>query len=383
MGAEMEIILRSIGVGENRQIPITEILKKGIDWLKLEKISLHHKMLPLLYNQLKKVDKSLVPEKEMAELKSIYKGNALRNIRLSQVLHRATTLLSENGIEVIAFKGPALTVQAYGDLSLRSFDDLDLLAHTGDFGKIYNVLTAAGFRSNFPLTERMKQYWMRFRRDFELSDGKSGFDIHHQITQGPKRISLKEKTWQNQWAVELLSQKIPALSPEHSLLTLCIHGTKDRWNSLRIIADIAHLICHHPDLNWKTLVSDAEGIGCLRMLWVGLRLTQQICRLELPGEVLERIKKDRKAGKLASKYLPQLLSVEKRKTDKLYESLALIKSMDSFVPRVMYLTHFIFTPTPLDWKTIQLPEFLYPLYYLVRPFRLFFKLVSRVFHLNK
>ena len=322
----------------------------------------------------------LVPQEEMAQIKSFYRNIALNNLRQTQILYQVIELLSTNGIEVIPFKGSALAVQAYGDISLRNFCDLDLLIHTEDFCKIYEVLTTAGFCCCFPLTKRMKKYWMLFRRDIEFSDGKSFLDVHHQITQGPRRISLKEKTWQNRCTVELLFREIKVLSPEHSLLCLCIHGTKDQWRTLRILADIAHLISHHPGLNWKTLVSDAKEIGCLRMLCVGLHLPQQVCGLELSDGILKLVRKDRKVRKLASKYLHQLLIIERTgKIGKLYETLALIRSMDSFGPRIKYLGYFAFTPTPLDWKFIKLPEFLYPLYYLVRPFRLLLKLVSRPF----
>jgi hypothetical protein len=380
LSPEMEMIVQSIGVKEDRENAIEKILKKGIDWKKLKKIVLYHHVLPLLYNQLKEMNDSLVPQKEMADIKSLYKNNAQNNLRQAQLLLRLLMLLSENGIEVIPFKGLALTVQAYGDLSLRTFSDLDILIHTEDFCKIYNVLTAAGFCCCFPLTKQMKKYWMLFRRNVEFIDKTRVLDFHHQMTQGSRRISLKEKTWQNRCTVELLSQKIPVLSPEHSLLSLCIHGTKDHWRTLRIMADIAHLISRHPTLNWKALVSDAKEIGCLRMLCVGLHLSQQVCGLELPGEVLGLIRKERKTVKLASKYLYQLPIIERSgKTGKLYETFALINSMDSFGPRIHYLGHFAFTPTPLDWKFIKLPEFLYPLYYLVRPLRLLFKLVSRPF----
>ncbi len=382
LSPEMEIVFQSIGVKEDRENAIAEILKKGIDWKKLREIVLYHKVLPILYKQLKKMDDSLVPQEEMAEMTSLYKNNALHNLRNAQILHRVIRLLSENGIDVIPFKGPALAIQTYGDLSLRNFSDLDFLIHTEDFNRIYEVLTAAGFCSSFPLTKGMKQYWMLFRRNFMFSDGPTIIDFHHQITQGPRRISLKEKTWQNRCTVELLSLKIQVLSPEHSLLCLCIHATKDRWGILRIMADIAHLISRHPGLNWRTMVSDAKEIGCLRMLCVGLQLSRQVCglKLKLPDRILELIRKNRKARKLASKYLHQLLIIERTgKTGKLYETFALINSMDSFGPRIKYLGYFAFTPTPLDWKFIKLPEFLYPLYHLVRPFRLLFKLVSRPF----
>lgn len=380
LSPEMEVVFWSIGVKENRETAIAKILKKDINWLKVKKIALLHNVLPLLYNPLKNLEESLVPQEEMTQIKSSYRSIALKNLRQAQNLHRVIELLSTNGIAVIAFKGPALSVQAYGDLSLRNFCDLDLLIKTKDFNKIYEVITAAGFHSNFPLTNRMKRYWMVFRRDFDFSDGTNILDFHHQITQGPRRISLKEKIWQDQCTVDLLSREIPVLSPEHSLLSICIHGTKDRWKTLRVTADIAHLISRHPGLNWKTLVSDAGEIGCLRMLCVGLQISRQVCGLELPDGILELVRKDRKTRKLASRYLHQLLIIERTgKTGKLYDTLALIKSMDSFGPRINYLCHFAFTPTPMDWKFINLPEFLYPLYYLIRPFRLLVKLISRPF----
>jgi hypothetical protein len=380
LSPEMDVILWSIGVRKNREAAIGKILKKNINWMKVKKNALSHNVLPLLYGTLKNLGEPLVPQGEMNQIKSLYRNISLKNLRQAQKLHRVIELLSANGIAVIAFKGLALSIQAYGDLSPRNFCDLDLLIQTKDFNKIYDVLTAAGFHSNFPLTNRMKRYWMVFRRDFEFSDGTNILDFHHQITQGPRRISLKEKIWENQCTEDLLSREIPVLSPEHSLLTLCIHGTKNQWRTLSVTADIAHLISRHPGLNWKTLVSDAKEIGCFRMLCIGLLLSRQICGLELPDGILELGRKNRKARKFASKYLHQLLIIERTgKTGKLYETLALIKSLDSFGPRIKYLGHFAFTPTPMDWKFIKLPGFLYPLYYVIRPFRLLVKLISRSF----
>jgi hypothetical protein len=380
LSPEMEVIFWSIGVRENREAAIGKILKNDINWMKVKKIAVSHNVLPLLYRLLSNLGESLVPQEEMIQIKSFYRNIALKNLRHAQNLHRVIELLSANGIAVIPFKGLALSVQAYGDLSLRNFCDLDLLIQTKDFCKIYDVLTAAGFRSHFPLTNRMKRYWMVFRKDSEFIDGTNILDVHHQMTQGPRRLSLKEKIWQNQCTVDLLSREIPVLSPEHSLLTLCIHGTKNQWRTLSITADIAHLISRHPGLNWQTLVSDAKEIGCLRMLCVGLQLSRQVCGLELPDGIPELVQKDLKANKLASKYLHQMLNIKcTGKTGKLYETLALIQSMDSFGPRVKYLAYFAFIPTPMDWKFIKLPEFLYPLYHLIRPFRLLVKLISRPF----
>jgi hypothetical protein len=385
LSPEMEVIFRSIGVEKNREVRIAEILKKGIDWATLETTAREHNVLPLLYTQLKNLDESLVRPEEMLRMEAHYRGNVLRSLRLAQTLHWIIEMLYGNGIDVIAFKGPALAVQAYGDLLLRTFADLDILVHPGDFYRTCDVLTAAGLHSSVPLNKHTKKYWRRFRRNIEFTDNINFIDIHQQVTPGPKRFGLKEKTWQNQNMVDLLFGKIPVLSPEHSLLCICVHAAQNDWGSLRSMADIAHLISRHPGLNWNDLIADARGIGCLRMLRLGLQLSQTIGGVELPAEARQLIGEDRETGELSKKFLQQLLNRSKNRTGKtvkarkLNDTLTLIRSMDSLAPRISYLAYFVFTPTILDWKVIKLPGFLWPVYFLVRPFRLFFKWVALLF----
>jgi hypothetical protein len=61
-----------------------------------------------------------------------------------QQLLQTLELLRESGIQTVPFKGPALAVQAYGDLSLRQYDDLDLLIHEADVPRAYQLLIANG-----------------------------------------------------------------------------------------------------------------------------------------------------------------------------------------------------------------------------------------------
>jgi hypothetical protein len=378
LAPELQIIIRAAGVRENREEIIAEIIKEGIDWEKLEKSALDHKVLPLLYKQLAIMDQALLLPQEMDRLQSIFRINALRNTKQAQNLHRIIRLLSSADIKALAFKGPALAVQAYNDLSLRTFSDLDFLVHTEDFDKIYDILTGAGFSGMPDVDEKNKRYWKLSRRDFGFHDGVSGLDLHHQLNQGPKRISLDEKAWQDSHMVNILLRETPTLSPEHSLLTLCIHGTKENWLYLNKVADITHLISRHPQLDWKNLLADAEDTGCLRMLYMGLHLSRQICGLQLPGEILESLRLQRQGIKLADAYWSRM-EKGKDKIGKLQWTMALIKSLDSIPFKVVFLMDFLFSPTPIDWMTIKLPPILYPLYYILRPLRLFCKLIFRPF----
>ncbi len=373
---EMEIILLCIGAMREGTAAVEEKLKKGSDWARLEKLALDHKVLPLLYNRLSALPDAALSREAINRINSIYKLNALRNLRLSQSLLRLLDLLSENKIEAIPFKGPALAVQAYGDLSLRTISDLDFLVHTEDFPAIYDMMIRSGAQSTFPLDEKMKEYCRLFRRDLGFNDSVSWIDFHHRFTQGPARISLKEKTWQNRKNIELLDREIPVLSPEHALLCTCMNGTKENWRYLRSLADITHLISRHPDLDWGTLIADAEKIGCLRMLQIGLHLCRQVGALELSEEIPVFRRRQGRVEKLAGKYFRKMLKGDS-KPNKWQGTTALLESLDSVVPRVSLLVDFLFVPTPSDWMMIKLPLFFRHLYYIVRPMRLFSRLIAR------
>ena len=74
----------------------------------------------------------------MTESKSIlnhclyFTANALSRVitRMAE-LQRVMEVLGATGVPVLALKGPALAVQAYGDVSLRSYGDVDVLVQNG------------------------------------------------------------------------------------------------------------------------------------------------------------------------------------------------------------------------------------------------------------
>jgi hypothetical protein len=68
-----------------------------------------------------------IPSKVVNKFRGIFLANAARNEFLAQELIKTNRLLNANGIEMLNWKGPTLAIQAYGDLSLRQFMDIDTL----------------------------------------------------------------------------------------------------------------------------------------------------------------------------------------------------------------------------------------------------------------
>ena len=71
--------------------------------------------------------------------------------------------------------------------------------------------------------------------------------------------------------VALSGHEIRTFAPEDVLPILCIHGSKDFWERISWIADIAELVRAYPQLDWDIVVRRAESWHAQRMLHLGTR----------------------------------------------------------------------------------------------------------------
>ena len=302
----------------------------------------------------------------------VYLGNVGRNMQVTQNMIHLLDLLKEKGIPAIPFKGPVIAVQAYGDIGLRSFCDIDLLIRPGDFHRVYELMESAGYQSLKSIIADMKSVWSRTRRNFEFQKGNLLIDFHQQVTTGPGFLELKVQ-WDKLSSVDLNGREVPCLCLEDTILMLAMHGTHHGWNILKYVADFAHLVHTHKDeINWEKLERKARKMGVLRMVLIGIYLGHDFCGLAVPPRIKENIIKDRIADKLVAYFKSRVMAPQK---SGLIPQTALPRSMDTWRHQLRYLSYYIFTPTNLDLLSIRLPMFFYPLYFIMRPIRLVSNLV--------
>ena len=68
-----------------------------------------------------------------------------------------------HGITAIPYKGPALALQVYGDLKLRSFVDLDVLVRRSDAARAGTLLAARGYRPHLQLSPAQESIALAFK----------------------------------------------------------------------------------------------------------------------------------------------------------------------------------------------------------------------------
>jgi hypothetical protein len=174
--------------------------------------------------------------------------------------------------------------------------------------------------------------------------------------------------WPRRQIASVAGAEVPNMSPEITLLVLCLHGSKHVWGRLIWICDVAQLLDSVPDLDWREVIREAKRTGLTRTLAFGVLLAHRVAEAPVPPAVLRSFESDSTASYLAQHVDENLFdSPGSRPANRLPYSLQLL----GFRDRVsFFLSPGSLRPNDRDHAAVHLPKLLYPLYYLLRPFRI-------------
>jgi hypothetical protein len=340
-------------------------LEATFDWEVLLAMAERHGVTALLNYELDGV----CPEQIPAQLRGRFERQAKSNLIHTAVLARVLDLLDRNGIPAVPLKGPALAMLAYGDLTLRTFSDLDLLIPRNDVARAMDLLAGMWFRLESDLhwtcasaCLRSKEGELSFRRE---SDG-IRLDLHWRLLPNYFASSLDaERVWGRLGAMRLAGRDVPALSTEDLLLFLCAHGSKHRWECLGWLCDVA-LLVKRGEINWPRLLARAREEHIERMVLLGLRLAGDLWGSPLPDAVQDAIDFNGVVTELAAAvratiFLPRVEPSPVR------DGLLNLRMLERISDKLRFLRGLLITPTEAEWRSLLLPPALFFLYY---PYRL-------------
>ena len=128
---------------------IAALLNGNLDWDYVFDQAAENSVTPLLGRQLQALPTGGVPAPVLDRLKEVCRANTIRCLFLTAELIRIFDLFHSRGIQAIAYKGPALAMQAYGDMTLRQFEDIDIIVRQSDLPKANEVMLGLGYRPRF------------------------------------------------------------------------------------------------------------------------------------------------------------------------------------------------------------------------------------------
>lgn len=347
------------------------LVSQPLDWALFERLAETHGMLPMAAAQLG-ADPSLLPGPVVQELRTICHENARRGLWFAGELFLVLDTLSAAGIQTVPYKGPTLAAMAQGDVALRQFCDLDMLILPRDWPRAKQALLNAGFTAKHELTTREEKAYVASSCDFTFHHGRARnvLEIHWNFVPHffSIRIPLRQLMARTR-SVDVCGRRVPTLTPEDLLLCLAVHGAKHAWSRLCWLSDIAHLI-YRADLDQDTVRRRAERWHIARIVKISLFLAQWTLGTELPESLHTWIQEDQEAGKLAEILVRNLFSDNKIRTESRTYFQLMARQREHPSDRARMWALLATTSSLSEWRSVKLPDALFPLYGAVRFWRL-------------
>jgi Uncharacterised nucleotidyltransferase len=352
---------------------IREITSAPLDWDYLLRAAAENSILPLLALHLPVVAPDAFSSEQFAKLKGAARAAGIRSLQLSAELIRVVDALRAENVLALPYKGPVIAVQAYGDLALREFEDLDIIVPQRDMARANRLLLALKYSPRYPwifdqsaIVPGEYNYYDRERR--VMVELHTEFTLRHfPVVPNLEEMSKRAEN------VMIGGHAVATFGPEDTLVLLCIHGSKDFWERISWIADVSELIQRTKHLDWPRVFARAEELRATRMVNLGLALASRLLDAPLNDEARARVGADAIAFALAKQIQGRLLAKEVS----VRSAAQSFRYRRQMVPGALgswrYGLRLATAPAEEDWNMVPLPRALAPLYIVLRPFRLFRK----------
>jgi hypothetical protein len=381
--AEMRLLLCCARTRTNPEMSqrIREAARKEIDWFQFIRLAVRHDTLSLIYSNLHRICPDIVPGGVLEPLRARHEAEALDGRLLAKELVDILGFLDSHGIQAVPFKGPALAVRLYGDLSLRGFGDLDIMVCERDVVRARRLLIDRGYAPASVDTGELQQL-LHERHELLLyrADGKVRLDLHWRFTNRAACLAGDpERFLKNFETISVVGKEVRSLRLETYLLILSMHAAKHRWVQLKFICDIAEILAV-PDLDWRCVLEEADDLGLKRALGTGLLLAQGLLGTPLPPKLAQNLKFDRTVKALTAQACTHLFAEPGERWGLQGGITCQLEIRERLQDRTkIFLRYFLhkLKPSEPDRWFLPMPRYLSLAYYVVRPVRLALEKMGR------
>ena len=354
--AELLLCCARTRMDESDGIRAGELLRRDLKWDYIVAAALQHRVATLLYWNLRTRSEN-VPRHVLDTLanwcQEMTERNELMAVELAELLRELQT----GGVDAIPFKGPVLAIGAYGNLSLRTFSDLDLIVRRRDIAAATEVLLSRNYR---PIGRKIADAPGEGQpyRVFQRVDGKVKVDLQSSIEDANFSFSLDRAEWSREReSVTYHQLTFPTLAPDVTLLVLCVHGCKHLWERLIWIADVAEMVRSHPDLDWERLGKRARLLRVRRMLDTGLAMAGGLLGENSARAATLRLGTDWDVESLAARLSARVFREATTRTSAVARAAFYLRMEDRWQDRLRYALHISIelSPDREMWSVLPIP----------------------------
>lgn len=342
-----------------------------LNWEYIVDFTTLHRLRPTLYYNLNSICPEKVPEDILNKLRTFYQNNVRKNLLLTGDLVKVMGLLKNNEINTIAYKGPVLALQAYDNIGLREFGDIDLFIDKSNALNVKQIMIEHGYELYPSLNFKEDAYYLKFITEHSfINENGTIFEIKWKFEGDFISFPINHNFISNKiYKQDINGFKLNTFTPESQIQVLCVHSAKHDWKKLSWICDIAEFI-KRETIDWKEIIVSSKKLGIERMIMVNLILANDLFNLKIPEEIKNEINNDPTAQKIAH-HIKKQIFIEQKKSINLFEKFFLdFKKRENIFYGIKDCFNSFTKPGYNDFNDFPLPEALFPLYHIIRPFLL-------------
>ena len=268
-----------------------DVLRKEVDWQSFLECAIHHRVYPTLYLKLKDFSEQLgIPTFVMQSLEQFYKQNTFQMLQLAGEMDDIGKLFAEAGIDTLFLKGPLMAHDLFGDISLRTSKDLDILIPLSHLDKAKKILKNVGYEQT-DTRESLFDDWQWKYKDISFYHPQKQIEVevHWRLSYWPEKEPSFTELWARRTKSTLTQSPCYSLGKEDLFYFLVIHGARHAWFRLRWLMDIQQIV--KQPLNWK--VGYQLFQKCNHVIFGGqaILLASQLFEMNITDEMKPFLKK--------------------------------------------------------------------------------------------
>lgn len=340
-----------------------------INWERFLKLTQHHRVYPVLSAKLQKTKPAWIPLYVIEALHKGYHWNTFQMLHLSAEMEHVSKLFAASQIQILILKGPILAADLYGDISLRTSGDLDILLPLEDLKYAQALLEDLGYvQDDYIQTVLNDWKWRHHHITFFHPNKKIKLEIHWRLGPGPGKEPSFHDLWERKRISTMTNNPIYYLGREDLFLFLASHGARHGWSRLRWLVDMDRMV--QQPIDWTKLIRLLAQYNQLHIGAQALVLVSQLLNVPLTAEMqaISERKRGKRLAQDALFYIRQMVNlhsypipIEVSRYHKHH-----LFSLMSYQHKMLFILSFLY-PYPEDADTLPLPHRLHFLYFVLRP----------------
>jgi hypothetical protein len=257
----------------------------------LRQMAYANKVENCLYKACKK-DPLLLSQKSFTALKSNVAVALSKRTAMQQSWRIIEEAFAKEGINPLIIKGPASSLQLYGNPITREYTDIDLVIAPNQFYQALKIMESIGYCEKSGLSylpdsrDLSKEYFLVQKIHhlvFTSSQSPFRIELHNAFFSGVNNSKYTTERVIGR-GVKLVYQGVTYHAPsiiDHVLL-LIIHGSKHAWSQLHWLIDIVAVLSIEDDSLHYDICNGIEDLGLQKHTALMIALIKDLFSIEIP-----------------------------------------------------------------------------------------------------